>query len=96
MDGKKLILPCAFLLSMMGISCEKSQPPVSPEQKLSFETLKTRNSIPAEYGELEGVIVDSPHFARMFFEKDDKCIVVVTLNVDEGFLRDQVLVIPRK
>jgi len=96
MDGKRLILACVLLLSMMGISCEKSQTPVSPEQKLSFETLKTKNSIPAEYGELEGVVVGSPHFARMFFEKDDKSIVVVTLNVDEGFLRDQVLVIPRK
>ena len=96
MNGKKLILACGLLLCMVGISCEKSQAPVSPQHKLSFETIKTKNSIPAEYGELEGVVVDSAHFARMFFEKDDKSIVVVTLNVDEGFLRDQVLVIPRK
>ena len=96
MKGNRLIVACGLLLCLLGISCEKTQTQVRPEQKLSFETIKTQNSIPAEYGELEGVAVDSPNLARMFFEKEDKSIVVVTVNLADGFLRDRVLVIPRK
>lgn len=67
-----------------------------PELKLNFEPIKTPNSIPAEYGELEGVVNTSPHFAKMFFEGEDKSIVVVTVNVDDGYIQDRVLIIPRK
>ena len=96
MKGNGPVLGCGLLLCLVGISCEKAQMPVRPELKLSFETIKTQNSIPAEYGELEGVVVDSPNLARMFFEKEDKSIVVVTVNVADGFLQGRVLVIPRK
>ena len=96
MKGNRLVLACGLLLCLVGISCEKAQMPVRPELKLSFETIKTQNSIPAEYGELEGVVVDSPNLVRMFFEKEDKSIVVVTVNVADGSLQDRVLVIPRK
>ena len=96
MKGNRFVLACGLLLCLVGISCEKAQMPVRPELKLSFETIKTQNSIPAEYGELEGVVVDSPNLARMFFEKEDKSIVVVTVNVADGFLQDRVLIIPRK
>jgi hypothetical protein len=96
MDGKKLILASGLLLCLAGISCERTQTPVRPELKLSFETIKTQNGIPAEYGELEGVVLDTPNYARMFFEKEDKSIVVVTVNMEDGFLRDRVLIIPRK
>jgi hypothetical protein len=96
MNGNRLILACGLLLCLVGVSCEKTQMPVRPELKLSFETIKTQNSIPTEYGELEGVVVDSPNFARMFFEREDKSIVVVTVNVADGFIQDRVLVIPRK
>ena len=96
MDGKKLMLVCGLMLCIAAVSCEKTQTPVPPDLKLNFETIKTQNGIPAEYGELEGVAVDSPHFARLFFEKEDKSIVVVTVNVDDGFIRDRALVIPRK
>ena len=50
MNGNRLILACGLLLCLVGISCEKTQMPVRPELKLSFETIKTQNSIPAEYG----------------------------------------------
>jgi hypothetical protein len=96
MNGNRLIIACGLLLCLVGISCEKTHTPLRPELNLSFETIKTQNSIPAEYGELEGVVVDSSNFARMFFEKEDKSIVVVTVNVADGFLQDRVLVIPRK
>ena len=96
MNGNRLVLACGLLLCLVGISCEKTQTPVRPELKLSFETIKTQNSIPAEYGELEAVVVDSPNLARMFFEKEDKSLVVVTVNVADGSLQDRVLVIPRK
>jgi len=96
MNGKRLILVCGLLLCIAAVSCQKTQVPVPPELKLNFETIKTPNSIPAEYGELEGAAIDSPHIARLFFEKEDKSIVVVTVNVDDGFIRDRVLVIPRK
>ena len=96
MIGKSLVLVCGLLLGIAGISCERTQKPVPPELKLSFETIKTQNSVPVEYGELEAVVVDSPHFARMFFEREDKSIVVVTVNMEDGFLRDRVLIIPRK
>ena len=96
MNGKRLIFVCALLLCIVGVSCEKTPMSISPELKLSFETIKTQNSIPAEYGELEAVLSDGPHFARMFFERSDKSIVVVTVNMDDGFVRDQALVIPRK
>jgi hypothetical protein len=95
MDGKRLIVACGLLLCLVGISCERTQTPVRPELKLSFETIKTQNGIPVEYGELEGVVLDTPNYARMFFEKDNS-IVVVTVNMEDGFLRDRVLIIPRK
>jgi hypothetical protein len=96
MIGRRLVFVCGLLLWIVGISCEKSPVPVPPGLKLNFETIKTQNGVPAEYGELEGVVMDSPHFAKMFFEREDKSIVVVTVNMEDGFLRDRVLIIPRK
>ncbi|MFN8006934.1 MAG: hypothetical protein U0V70_07925 [Terriglobia bacterium] len=96
MNGKRIILACGLLICIAGISCGRTRIPVPPELKLSFEKIRTPNAIPAEYGELEGVVHDKPHHAKLFFEKEDKSIVVVTVNVEEGSLSDQVLVIPRK
>ena len=96
MNARRVMLVCGLLLCIAGISCERPQMSIRPELKLSFETMKTSNSIPAEYGELEAVVSDGPHFARMFFEKSDRSIVVVTVNLEDGFVRDQVLVMPRK
>ena len=74
MNGKRWMLACALFLCIAGVSCQKAQAPIPPNLKLSFETIKTQNSIPEEYGELEGVVVDSPNVARMFFEKDTKAL----------------------
>jgi hypothetical protein len=97
MNGKWLIFAGALLLCIGAISCEKTVTQPGPSGlQLSYESLKTQNSIPLEYGNLVGVAVNAPGYARLFFEKPDKTIVVVTVNVDKGSLSDRVLVIPRK
>ncbi len=96
MNGKWLIITCALLLCIGVVSCQKTGTTIPPERQLGFESFKAQNSIPLEYGNLVGVSIDAPANARMFFEKPDKTIVVVTVNVEKGWLPDHVLVIPRK
>jgi len=96
MKGKTLVFVCGFLLCILTVSCQKIFTPLPVTLQLDTESLKTQNSIPLEYGNLVGATMDSPGYARLFFEKPDKTIVVVTVNVDKGWLPARVLVIPRK
>lgn len=96
MSGRALILLSLILACILGVSCQQIRPPARAELQLSSEVLKAQNSIPLEYGNLVGVAVDSPGYARLFFEKPDKTIIVVTVNVAKGILQESMLVIPRK
>jgi len=76
-------------------SCQKIEP---TPPTLKFEQLKSRESIPDEFGKLVGVTTGSrdPNMAQLWFEKPDRTIMVVKVNWYSGYLSPEVLVIPRK
>lgn len=90
-----MIVFCLFL-----ISCKKIAPDYLMEGKGTFlkqEISQTTDSIPLEYGKLVGVTENSKYYklAHLWFEKPDKSIVVVTIDVSERFVYDKYFVIPR-
>jgi hypothetical protein len=98
---------CAVLVLVVGlfaglISCEKlpsGLPKGAFEGPLPFETAKFKDAIPLEYGPLVGV-TRSPdagsYWVALWFEKPDKTIAVVWVNVLEGKIGEKITTIPRK
>jgi hypothetical protein len=59
--------------------------------------IPSTDGIPLEYGELVGVTPgESTGWARLFFQRPDKSIVVVVVNGDLGIIAPKVLDIPRR
>jgi hypothetical protein len=56
------------------------------------------DAIPAEYGKAIGVTQDPsrPQSARLWFQRQDGAIVVVSVDVEQGKVQDEVLTIPRR
>ena len=98
MARRSLILLSMLALLFGAISCEKL--PVDPGVfgALKTERAKFSDAIPAEYGDLVGVVVDprAPTWASLWFQRLDKSIVVTRVNTLDGRLASEVLVIPRR
>ena len=95
-----MVKNCSVLLFVIGlsvgfISCQKLSETKGP---LAFEQIKFHDAIPLEYGAFIGVTPDplTPSWVGLWFEKLDKSIVVVWVNVVEGKLGKTVTTIPRK
>ena len=94
-----LILVVGLLVGL--ISCQKlpsGLPKEAFKGPLPFETAKFRDAIPLEYGPLVGVTLNpqSGFWAALWFEKPDKTIAVIWVNIVEGKIGEKVTTIPRK
>jgi hypothetical protein len=86
-------------LSLAIASCKKLES-VSPTTAgpLAFEPAKFADAIPDEYGPLIGVTQNpqSPQWVGLWFQKPDKSITGVFVNIQLGKIHEKTLSIPRK
>ena len=95
--GTILVLMCCILPLCLGVvSCRKIATSADAAQ-LKIEQLKARDAIPLDYGTLVGVTSDSTAaWARLWFERADKTILVVTVDFQRGELGAIAVAIPRR
>ncbi len=100
MFGRKVIpIAISVMPSIVFLSCQKL-----PESNravagpLKVESLPSLDAIPLEYGNLVAVTSssDNPGRAQLWFEKQDKTIVVVRVDYVRGVPYPTALIIPRK
>jgi len=81
---------------MPGVSCKKLES--SSPGPLAFETSKFADAIPDDYGTLVGVTQNpqNPKWVSLWFQKSDKSIIAVFVNVEQGRVYEKALTISRK
>jgi len=97
MKKAKLLAVAVVVVCLATASCHKlgsGGPKMSGP--LAFEPAKFADSIPEDYGPLVGVTQNSPGWVGLWFQKPDKTIVAVFVNIDEGKIYEKTLSIPRK
>jgi hypothetical protein len=92
----RLLCICVLLLS--SVSCKKLETSNKNSGPLSMEPSKFTDAIPEEYGALIGVTQNpqSPGWVGLWFQKPDKTITGVFVNVEQGKIFEKTLTIPRK
>ena len=87
---------CILVLCMATVSCKKLES-AGPGQ-LAFEPAKFADAIPDDYGTLIGVTqnAQSPRWVALWFQKSDKTITAVFVNIEQGKIYEKALTIPRK
>jgi hypothetical protein len=99
MTGKFVYAFCIFVVCLAIVSCKKLESD-NPKMTgpLAYEPVKFANAIPDEYGALVGVTQNSqrPKWVELWFQKSDKTITAVLVNIDEGTIYEKALTIPRK
>ena len=93
---KMLVVLCVCALSAGVISCQKLQRR-EPGYALLVETVELRNAIPLDYGDLVAVF---PHpmtrdLFVLWFQKPDKTITVLWVNLRSGSIGQNIVTIPR-
>jgi hypothetical protein len=91
----------AFLLAvcLAAVSCKKldsrDQTSTGP---LALEPAKFSDAIPEEYGTLVAVVQNPqvPGWVGLWFQKPDKTIIAVFVNIEKGRIYEKTLTIPRK
>ena len=99
MTGRSAFGVCiltALLAAVATVACTKLDAPsdalVGP---LAFRPAGAPSAIPEEFGTLIGVS-QNQEWATLWFQKSDRSIVAVFVNVDEGRIYEKGLAIPRK
>jgi hypothetical protein len=89
---------CLLALCLPVMSCKKLESASTPTGPLSLQTTKIYDAIPEEYGTLIGVTQNgqSPKWVGLWFQKPDKTIVGVFVNVEQGVFYNKTVSIPRK
>jgi hypothetical protein len=97
MSTRSALWLVALGLTFATLGCEKILQGELNQPTLQTKQLAARDGIPAEYGDLVGVIPgDSPGWALLFFQRADKSIVAVYVNGAKGILSDRAVEIPRR
>ena len=89
----------ALALILGAAACEKLPPPPSMARgELKTEDISTVDAIPLDYGALVGVtpFPEIPYTTGLWFEKADKTIVLVKVNIALGKIEKKALVLPRR
>jgi hypothetical protein len=97
MTRKLVCAFCILTVCLVTVSCKKLDaggPKMSGP--LAFEPAKFADAIPDEYGTLIGVTQNSPGWVGLWFQKPDKTITAVFVNIDQGKIYEKALTIPRK
>ena len=94
---KLLALLYVPALSLGTIACQEIEERPAFEATLTFEKVKFTDAIPLDYGELLAVTpTRAPHQAALWFERPDKTITVVRVNISVGGVAGDALIIPRR
>ena len=93
----RVCILAAFLAAVATVACTKldsgSDKLVGP---LAFKPAGATSAIPEEYGTPIGISQPRPEWSAIWFQKPDKSIVAVFVNVEEGKIYEKGLTIPRK
>ena len=92
-----VILICAVTVSLGGLSCrELPRGAAAPKHLLRIEPTSIE-AIPSQYGNLVSVTQQGPDVALLWFERPDKTIVIVGLNLQgrNVSLAENVVLVPR-
>jgi hypothetical protein len=90
-----------FILAMclVTFSCKKIEPVnANAAGELKFDPVKFADAIPDEYGPLIGV-TQNPQYAGwvgLWFQKPDRTITAVFVQINQGRIYEKTLTIPRK
>ena len=96
MAGKLLVVASLLALSMGLASCTKIEKGPTPEGQLGTVSNPFTDAIPREYGRFVGVSSAGDGWNALWFEKEDKTIVVVVVNWIEQKMFAESAVISRK
>jgi hypothetical protein len=82
----------------VAVSCKKLPANLKEAGPLTFEPSKFTDAIPDEYGTLIGVTQNpqTPGWVGLWFQRSDKSITAVFVNIDQGKIYEKALKIPRK
>jgi len=90
---------CILALCLVTLSCRKLEP-INAMQAgdLKLDSTKFTDAIPDEYGPLISVTQnpDNPAWVGLWFQKPDKTINAVFVNINQGRIYEKTLTIPRK
>ncbi len=88
---------CILAMCLLTISCKKLEQP-SAAGPLTFEPAKFADAIPDDYGALIGVTQNpgSPAWVALWFQRPDRTITAVFVNIEQGRISGKTLTIPRK
>lgn len=91
---------CILAVCLGTISCQKRESLVYPKVTgpLALEPAKFADAIPNDYGTLVGVTESArnPGWVGLWFQRSDKTITAVFVNIEQGKIHERVLTIPRK
>lgn len=97
---KRIVLLLALVaLSVVAASCRPLPAKVSfARGELQTEEVAFTDAIPLDYGTLVGVVSlqDNAYTTGLWFQKADKTIVLVKVNVSLGKIEKNVLLLPRR
>ncbi len=96
MAGKLLVVVSMLALSMGLEACTKIEKGPTPEGNLGTVSDPFTDAIPREYGRLVGVTTAGNGWNVLWFEKEDKALVVVGVNLIERKMYKEGAVISRK
>ena len=90
---------CILALCLATLSCRKIEPVNAMQAgQLKLSPTQFADAIPDDYGALIGVTqnAENPAWVGLWFQKSDKTIAAVFVNINQGALYDKTLTIPRK
>lgn len=100
MTRKGLTALCVIAACLVIASCKKLDSSAHPQLAgpLAFESMKFGDSIPDDYGTLVGVTQNSltPAWVTLWFQRPDRSIKAVFVNIEQGRIYDKALTIARK
>jgi hypothetical protein len=96
--GRSLGGLCILALCLVTFSCRKLEPVNVLRAELKLDPTKFGDAIPDDYGPLIGVTqnADNPAWVGLWFQKQDKTITAVSVNINQGRIYEKTLTIPRK
>ncbi|MBI3849407.1 MAG: hypothetical protein HY298_03805 [Verrucomicrobia bacterium] len=90
---------CVLILCLATLSCTKIEPVnTHGAGQLKLDPTKFADAIPDDYGPLIGVTqnAENPAWVGLWFQKSDRTITAVFVNIDQGRIHEKTLTIPRK
>lgn len=93
---RRVLVLCIAAACLATLSCQKLE--TASPGALAFEPARFTDAVPDDYGTLIAVTENpvNPAWVQLWFQRQDRTIVAVFVNVERGRISDHVLAIPRK